>query len=73
MIEEFLEEIRKEFGRKDEKKEKVREKKVEEDIWEGLDSFCNRYSVEEVRQVEKDEEVPIVVVTTLRKQTARRE
>ena len=72
MIEEFLGEIRKEFRRKDKKKEKIREKKAEEDIWGGLDSFCNRYSVEEVRQVEKDKEVLIVAATILRKQMARR-
>lgn len=69
IVEEFLEEIKKKFGRKEKekiwenldeglwefledmrkqcgKKERKKSYKVEEDIWEEIDNFYNRYSIE---------------------------
>ena len=74
---EFLEDMRKECG----KKEKGKSYRVEEDIQGEIDSFCNRYSVgnreEEMRQVERKKEVkkkegPTVEAIMPRKQIARR-
>ena len=59
-VEDILKEIEREFRKG---------KKVEEDIWKRMDGFWN--TVKEKKEVEK-KKMPIVVVTTLRVQMARR-
>jgi len=66
-VEDILKEIEREFGKG---------KKVEEDIWKGLDSLEEKgmegfWKAVKEKEVEK-KEMPIVVATTPRVQTARR-